>query len=306
MSIKVETLELYIRDSNNMTIREMKKKQNRSSIVFRTLFKGISTLLVGGMLYGIPLIVGSYLSVASLIIDDCTVEFNVGPFVAVVLIIMGGCGLCCWIVFRLLALYPYFESLRFACSVLIAVTICGVHYLFIGAAVAFVYIPGKTFTKPYPTFRSFSQNEVYIGVLVGSIIYSCLTLLIALADTRLWFYRLSRSTRIIDELVMSLDTRLGLSELNCTPNEKVVFYMKEYKDFMIDYKTFMGTNGADDDFNSEKQLDKKVKKQKSQAVHDDPFRIRSVRVDSMYGGRSQSNSMSKQQSLKKEPFVSAV
>jgi hypothetical protein len=75
---KVEALEVYIRDSNNMTIGEMRKTKNRNSVVFRTLFKGIATLLRGSIGYSAALIVGTYIAITSLVIDECTIEWNAG------------------------------------------------------------------------------------------------------------------------------------------------------------------------------------------------------------------------------------
>jgi hypothetical protein len=77
---KVEALEVYIRDSNNMTIGEMRKTKNRNSVVFRTLFKGIAVLLRGSIGYSAALIVGSYIGITSLVIDECTIEWNAGMF----------------------------------------------------------------------------------------------------------------------------------------------------------------------------------------------------------------------------------
>jgi NO-binding membrane sensor protein with MHYT domain len=248
---KVETLEIYIRDCNNMTIGEMKQNKSRNSVVFRTLFKGISSLLTGGVFYAIALLVGSYLSVLSLVIDECTIEWNAGPLVAVIILSINASCLCCWIVFRLLALYPYYESLRFACSILIGISICGVHYLFVGAAVTFVHVPGETFTPPYSSFIILKENDIYLGIIVGALLYSCVVLHITLADTRSWFYRSSKSSRTIDEKIMNIAAELDNPEFNGNSSENAVLFMNEFKKFVADYKIFKGDQESSD---TEKQI----------------------------------------------------
>lgn len=153
---KVETLEVYIRDSNNMTIGEMKKNKNRSSILLKTLFKGTGSLLKGSMGFGAALIIGNYLVITSLIIDECTIEWNIGPLIGIIFMTSTVSGIACWILFRLLALYPYLESLRLFCTLSIAFGICAIHYAFMAAAVTFVNFPGNYFLSPYPSFISVS------------------------------------------------------------------------------------------------------------------------------------------------------
>lgn len=99
---KVETLEVFIRDSNNMTIGEMKNTKNRNSVIFRTLFKGISNLVIGSLGFGAALIIGSYVTITSLIIDECTIVWNIGPLIGMIFVIFLVCAIECWILFRML------------------------------------------------------------------------------------------------------------------------------------------------------------------------------------------------------------
>jgi hypothetical protein len=103
---------------------------------------------------------------------------------------------------------------------------------------------------------TFSQYQVYLGVTVGSIIYSCMVLIVALSDTRFWFYRLSKSSRIIDEMIMNMDKRINSIESSNNSDENAMDFKKECKDFMIEYKTFIGTTNTLD---VKTELDKKIK-----------------------------------------------
>jgi hypothetical protein len=218
---KVETLEVYIRDSNNMTIGEMRKRKNRNTIVFRTLFQKISILLRGSIGFGAAFLIETYLIITSLIIDEGAIQWNTGPLIGIILFTIVSCNICGWIVFRLLALYPYVESLRFLCSLTIAIAISAIHYIVIGTAVTFIHIPGK---KNLP-YLSFSQDQVYIGVIVGSIIFSILVLIIALVDIRFWFYKLSKTSRLHDEMVVNMEKRLICLEKNSNKDNDHL-YMK--------------------------------------------------------------------------------
>jgi hypothetical protein len=139
-------------------------------------------------------------------------------------------GIGSWITFRLVALYPYVEGLHFFCAVAFSFGIGAIHYTYIVAGVTFVHVPGKLFIISYPLFISLSQNEVFIGVVVASLIYSSSVLLVALIDLRLWFYRLSRSSRLIDEMIVNLDTRINVAKIRGSTD----LVAGEYENFMID------------------------------------------------------------------------
>lgn len=83
---KIEDLDVYIRDLNNMTIGEMKRSKSRNNIVFRKLFKGIIPLLTGGATFGLSSIVGDFMLIQALVIDDCVITWNIG-----VVVIIGKC-----------------------------------------------------------------------------------------------------------------------------------------------------------------------------------------------------------------------
>jgi|Transcript_32285 hypothetical protein len=237
---KVEELEVYIRDCNNQTIGEMKSTKNRNSKVFRTLFKGVDVLLRGSVGFGSALIIGTYITITSLVIDECTIVWNAGPMVGTIFMMLIASGICCWILFRLMALYPNFESLRVLCCMMCAAAICGIHYCIIGAAITFVYVPGKTFISPYPSLLTYSQYEVYEGAVVASLIYSCIVLFIALADARSWFYRLSKSSRAVDEKIMNIDGQLKALDFNGFSDENARVFINEFKSFITEYQTFKG------------------------------------------------------------------
>jgi NO-binding membrane sensor protein with MHYT domain len=233
---KVEELEVYIRDSNNLTIGEMKQTKNRNSIIFRTLFKGTIRIFRGGVMFCAAFILATYVAITSLVIDECTIEWNAGPLVGILIAMLASCNICVWIIFRLLALYPHLESLRLLCSISCAAAICALHYLIIGTAITFVHTPGKTF----PSYLTFSQYDVYNGVIVGSLIYSCIVLLVALADTRSWFYRLSKSSRAIDEKIMNIIAQLNALKSSNDSHKNAVLFINEFEKFETDYKILKG------------------------------------------------------------------
>lgn len=80
-------------------------------------------------------------------------------------------------------------------------------------------------------------------MIIASLIYTLIVLVIALADMRLWFYRLSKKTRLIDDMIVNLDNRVGVIEVDCNARDGTNLFIEEYKDFMINYKKFLGRGG---------------------------------------------------------------
>jgi NO-binding membrane sensor protein with MHYT domain len=243
---KVETLDVYVRDGNNMTIGEMKRTKNRSSVVFRTLFKNLGPLIVGGFTFGLAVLIADYVVLSSLMMDECIIEWDIGVVAAVVIIGTVGGSIVCWIPFRLLALYPSFERLRLACNFLSAIGICGARYIVVGASLKLKYVPGKTHPSPYPLHATANVDEVVLGVIIASAVFISITFLILIIDSRGWFYRLTKTSRLVTDMVENMDKSLSILEKNNALGQlnadDANILISDFRDFVSGYKTLLDLN----------------------------------------------------------------
>lgn len=239
---KVEALDVYVRDNNNMTIGEMRKTKNRNSIVFKTLFKNVGPLFVGGLTFGTGVLIADYVVLSSLVMDECIIEWNVGIVVGVSILGTLGGSIVCWILFRLLALYPSIERLRLACGFICSTGICAVRYLAVGVSSKLKYVPGKTNPPLYLSYTTADVDEVVEGVIITSVIFTFITLLVLIIDSRGWFYRLTKLFRLVGDMVERMDKSLSiiegiaLKDLN-TVDTKIL--ISECRDFVSGYRTLL-------------------------------------------------------------------
>lgn len=168
---------------------------------------------------------------------DGVIEWDVGIIIASILIAIVAATAAFWILFRLLAMFPYYEFLRVASALIAAIAVNGMHYTGMASA-TFKYIPGEAaktssnltmsqgdgkrchtgilfLFKPFPHL-SFAAM---VGAITASIIFVCFILLVSLADLRIWYYNLQR-------LVREMDIRATVNSSN--PALKQQPFLEEY------------------------------------------------------------------------------
>lgn len=110
-------------------------RQDKPTLYRLALLKGIDYLSIGGVITGGGVCVMHYTGMLALNADpDLTIQWKIGLVAFSVIIAMVASTTAFWILFRLLPLFPNWESLRLASAFIMAIAVCGMHYTGMTAA----------------------------------------------------------------------------------------------------------------------------------------------------------------------------
>lgn len=190
---KSDAIEKFVKDARNMTIQEIRRIQHKHVLYLNTLFARMGPLIAGGGMLAIGVCVMHYVGMDA-IVADAVIEWNVGIIAASVIIALVAATAGFWILFRLLALFPYVELLRVASAAIISIAVNGMHYTGMAAA-TFVYKEGRVAST---NANWVDQNTAILGALAGSTLFMWLIIIMCIADLRVWYYNLARIVREAD------------------------------------------------------------------------------------------------------------
>jgi hypothetical protein len=119
-----------------------------------------------------------------------------------------------WIIFRLLALYPYIEMLRACSAVIAAFAVSGMHFTGMAAA-KYVIIDGtKNNVSRVNVRHTISSNDAKTGALVASAILLFGITILSIADLRAWFYNQSNTLHQIELMIKQIEKSPDFSAAN--------------------------------------------------------------------------------------------
>jgi NO-binding membrane sensor protein with MHYT domain len=121
-------IENFIKDAANMSIQELRAMRHKNYVLFITLFKNMKGIVLGGVITATGVCVMHYIGMEAMVVENGKMEWDAGIVAASVLIALVAATAAFWILFRLLALYPYMEVLRIASAIVAAVAVNGMHY----------------------------------------------------------------------------------------------------------------------------------------------------------------------------------
>ena len=199
---EAEHVNKYVVEIRTKKISEISKIDSKMKFILKTLFKDISWIVLGGIVTGAGVCVMHYIGLTSIVMDGY-VEYQPGVVFASVLIAAVTATAAYWILFRLLAVYPYIEFLRIASSIIAMVATNGMHYTGM-AATKYYYSPGKTDTayhRLYANEKLVSEESVFIISIVLAMAFLWCTSIAVLADLRAWLYNSSLTVKRCDELI---------------------------------------------------------------------------------------------------------
>jgi len=191
---KSDVIDKFIKDARNLTIREIRSIKRKDTFLVLTLFRNVGKLVVGGIVTATGVCVMHYIGMEAMVVDG-KIHWNAGIVAASVIIAIIAASAAFWILFRLLAMYPYVELLRFGSSVIASVAVNGMHYTGMAAA-TFQYIPGKS--SEINEDKTISQEIAILGSLAASVLFMLVICLVSLADLRVWYYNSARIIREMD------------------------------------------------------------------------------------------------------------
>jgi hypothetical protein len=113
---------------------------------------------------------------------DGTIRWRIGVIAASVVIAVVACMAAFWILFRLLSIFPRYESLRLLSAFIMGIAVCGVHYTGMMAA---NYVASESGTKELRlgTDAMTAKDSLY-GPLIAAVVVLWLINLYVLVDMR--------------------------------------------------------------------------------------------------------------------------
>eukprot|EP00596_Hydrurales_sp_CCMP1899_P005943 CAMPEP_0119053972 /NCGR_PEP_ID=MMETSP1177-20130426/74765_1 /TAXON_ID=2985 /ORGANISM="Ochromonas sp, Strain CCMP1899" /LENGTH=213 /DNA_ID=CAMNT_0007034065 /DNA_START=705 /DNA_END=1347 /DNA_ORIENTATION=+ len=184
-----------------MSIVEIKAMRSSQYVLLMALFYKPWRLIAGGIVTGAGISVMHYLGVMAMIVEDTEMpKFNAGIVTASVLISIVAAIIAYWILFRLLALYPYIELLRLISAATISVGVNAMHYTGMAAA----RTESSDHLSQYSKLTVNSDTAMYASMIASTFFLWGVVLLI-IADLRMWFYAQSKKLREIDDMMRDLE-----------------------------------------------------------------------------------------------------
>jgi NO-binding membrane sensor protein with MHYT domain len=123
-----DTVEQFIKGAANMSIQELRAMRHKNYVLFITLFKNMKGIALGGVITAAGVCVMHYIGMEAMVVENGKMEWDAGIVAASVLIALVAATAAFWILFRLLALYPYMEIFRIASAAVAAIAVNGMHY----------------------------------------------------------------------------------------------------------------------------------------------------------------------------------
>lgn len=123
---KTEILELFMQDFGNLTLNEI-KLISAFRLLFISVTRELGYLVAGGLVAGSGVCIMHYVGMAAMEFYG-RIHWNYGIIAASVIFAVLVSTIAFWILFRLLSMYPDYESLRILSALVMAIAVCGMHY----------------------------------------------------------------------------------------------------------------------------------------------------------------------------------
>lgn len=200
-----EVFEMLIDDAKGASMAAIRKK---STLIRMALLKGINRIVIGGIAAAAGVCVMHYIGMVA-VVSSVTIQWNIGVvFASVVIAIIAACA-AFWILFRLLALYPEYESLRIASALIATAAVCGMHYVGMAAA---TYKLRENGSVDHETLGGETDSETAVMTALGSsMIFSFTVVMVMFSEKRLWLLNFLNANRKVNKLMQHVrnDPKFG-------------------------------------------------------------------------------------------------
>ena len=193
---KLDYVDSFIEQMRQMPIQDIRKMKHRNFVIGSALFRNMRPLLLGGILIASGVCIMHYVGMLAIVFEG-TMRWNPGIVAASCLIALVAATAALWIMFRLLAMFPNLELLRFICAVIMAIAVSGMHYTGMQAA-EFSFHPASRDNSQYLLV---TIDDAVRGAIIGAILFISFIFIIAVADLRVWHFNLSRTFYELDTLL---------------------------------------------------------------------------------------------------------
>jgi hypothetical protein len=157
--------------------------RNRSLLYRMAFLKGIKDICLGGVITGGGVCVMHYIGMmAQHSQESISMKWNVGIVAASVIIAVAASIAAFWILFRLLPLFPGWESLRIASSLIMAIAVCGMHYT--GMEAATYQSPSKKSSEMDIGGQYLNSDDAGVVAISSSLILNWLLSMVIQSELR--------------------------------------------------------------------------------------------------------------------------
>jgi NO-binding membrane sensor protein with MHYT domain len=217
---KEEIFELILAEGKADSLDMVRQKHYLIKVA---LFRGTGRLILGGIIAGGGVCIMHYIGMLAMT-ADMKVHWNGGVVFASVLIAVVAATAAFWILFRLLALYPTYESLRFLSSLVAGIAVCGMHYTGMLAA-TYTVQPDPDRSLLGPTMTSDDANAVALTI---GVVITWGASMAAQAELRTWHSyvhgRLKAARKVLDQLHQRYDSDMLLQDFEAKNNKVTSVY----------------------------------------------------------------------------------
>lgn len=176
---KEEIVDMFVESAANMSMAEAKNITAKQIIILITT-RSLGHLLLGGMVAGSGVAVMHYVGVAAMEFQG-EIRWLPGVVATSVLIACVACMAAFWILFRLLSIFPNYESLRLASAFIMSIAVCGVHYI---GMMGSTFEAGTKSTAQEMGSAVMNSSDSLIGPLIAAVAVLWLVNLYVLVDLR--------------------------------------------------------------------------------------------------------------------------
>ena len=191
-----DIVDSFVESLRRKSITEIRNMKHKNVLLREALFRNMLPLLIGGFFIGSGVCIMHYIGMLAMVFDGY-MEWNAGIVAASCLIALVAATAALWIMFRLLAMFPNWELLRFICAVIMAIAVNGMHYTGMAAA-TFKYEAGKAEDSQH--FLVSVQLAVMVALIV-SVLFISFVFVIAVSDLRIWYHNASRILFELDNVL---------------------------------------------------------------------------------------------------------
>lgn len=199
---KKEIMEKFIaRTSNTCTLQQI-RKLSKHRILFIVCTHSLERIYFAGVFGGIGVVISKFMVTSSISFQG-DVQYNIGIVAASVLVAILNGTVAFWMFFRVLSVMPNLDSVRFLVTLLVVLTVCGMH--FIGSsAVTFRFDENVSLPDESSTI---SQGDLYTTAVGSSVICVIIMLIFVMSDLRAWLFCTSTQLRQADKALNALMKR---------------------------------------------------------------------------------------------------
>ncbi len=202
MKTKGEILEMFIKDTSQFSMTEIRKIKNVR--LFRIIAtQSLGYLFTGALVAASGILAMHYIGMEGLHFTGWW-EYNPEQVLASVVIAVVAAVIAFWVLFRLLSLFPNKEILRVVCSLFMAIAVCGMHYMAMHASrIQYSWHAGEA-SRKIPGYY-IPRLDAYYPILVFSIISIGLISIYLMIDLRSVVHRFYGRIDLRDEVLIGAD-----------------------------------------------------------------------------------------------------